>query len=297
MHVSAECASCTLEFLTKLIRRAVSDEEKQIELIKTMTIELGRIFDLRQNPSLMTNYLLGLLYPKLNIDDPFKELKQESNRIAEKISKVIEDEIFKISDINERLIRGISAAIAGNVIDYGNPRHKVNLDGLHNVYLGILQEGFFIDHTSQFLKSLNAANDILYLGDNAGEVHFDRILVRILKELKKKIYFVVKGGPISNDATIDDARDAQIDKYATVITTGKALLGIDFDNISDELRDLFDSVDLIISKGQANFETLNYFKDRIKKPVVFLLRAKCDPISRHLNVPKGSNLVIFYEPA
>jgi len=135
------------------------------------------------------------------------------------------------------------------------------------------------------------------LGDNAGEVHFDRILVRILKELKKKIYFVVKGGPISNDATIDDARDAQIDKYATVITTGKALLGIDFDNISDELRDLFDSVDLIISKGQANFETLTYFKDRIKKPVVFLLRAKCDPISRHLNVPKGSNLVIFYEPA
>ena len=120
MHVSAECASCTLEFLTKLIRRSVSDEEKQIELIKTMTIELGRVFDLRQNPSLMTNYLLGVLYPKLNIDDPFKELKQESNRIAEKISKVIEDEIFKISDINERLIRGISAAIAGNIIDYGN---------------------------------------------------------------------------------------------------------------------------------------------------------------------------------
>ena len=296
MRVSAECASCTLEFLTKLIRRSVSSEEEQIKLIQVMTIELGKVFDLKQNPSLMTNYLLGILYPKLSIDDPFKELKQESNRIAEKISKPIEDEIFRIPHINKRIIHGISAAIAGNIIDYGNPRHKVNLDDLHSVYLGILREGFVINHVSKFLEALKTTNKILYLGDNAGEVHFDRILVRILNELQKKIYYVVKGGPISNDATLDDARDAGIDRYAELITTGKALLGIDFNNISDELKELFDSVDLIISKGQANFETLNYFRNRIKKPVVFLLRAKCDPISRHLRVQKGTNLVIFQEP-
>jgi hypothetical protein len=125
---------------------------------------------------------------------------------------------------------------------------------------------------------------VLYLGDNAGETVFDRVLI---EALEPPVLYAVKGGPVLNDATLDDALAAGLETCATIIDNGSRAPGTVLDLCSAEFRGAFDAAPLVIAKGQANYETLSEAGPR----VFCLLQAKCPVIAEDMRVPVGSTIV------
>ena len=137
---------------------------------------------------------------------------------------------------------------------------------------------------------------ILYIGDNAGEIVFDKLLIELLLEKNADVTFVVKDKPVSNDATLADAEQIKLTKLVKVITTGSSSLGVDFNNASKEFLEEFNRSTFIIAKGQSNYECFTWFKNKIKKPVFLILRAKCNPLAEHIGTNIGKNVLRLIQP-
>jgi uncharacterized protein with ATP-grasp and redox domains len=173
-------------------------------------------------------------------------------------------------------------AIAGNIIDFGaNPDFDLN-----KTIFAVISEEFAIFDYPELTTILENANTMVYLADNTGEIVFDKILLeKILERYNiEKIVFAVKGAPIINDATIDDAKYVGIDKIPGVefIQVGTGLPNSGIERTSKEFHDILDSADLVISKGQGNYEALGDCNS-----IFFLLMAKCPVIASDLNVRIG----------
>jgi hypothetical protein len=171
-------------------------------------------------------------------------------------------------------------AIAGNVIDLGvHSEFDIGQEIETN-----LQKEFTLDHFQDFKKAVEKAETILYLGDNAGEAVFDTVL---LQQLPGKVYYAVRNIPIINDVTKEDAIAAGVSKFAEIISSGCHAPGTILKHCSHHFCKIFKQADLIISKGQGNYEGLsgeNY-------PIFFLLKAKCQVIAENLGVAKDSIVV------
>jgi uncharacterized protein with ATP-grasp and redox domains len=136
-----------------------------------------------------------------------------------------------------------------------------------------------------FRNAAAAAKDILYIADNAGEIVFDRLLIKQIGP--EKITFVVKGGPIINDATIEDAQAAGLTDLMKVIDTGDDAPGTILEFCSEDFQHCFEAADLVIAKGQGNYETLS----NIDKNIFFLVKAKCPVIARDLGCEVGETIL------
>ena len=147
----------------------------------------------------------------------------------------------------------------------------------------MLNAKFAIDYSEKLRRKVYEAKTILYLGDNAGEIVFDRLFIETM--LPKRIIFAVKEGPILNDATLADALEVEMDKHAMLISNGSNAPSTILSTCSNEFLNIYKSADLIISKGQGNLEGLMNEKD---ERIFFLFMAKCEPIAELLNVEKFS---------
>jgi hypothetical protein len=174
-------------------------------------------------------------------------------------------------------------AIAGNIIDYGVSDHFDLQEALDKV----LFSGFAIDHSAELEKAAAKAKTILYLGDNAGEIVFDKLFIETM--MHPNLWFAVRGSPVINDATMEDARYVGMDEVAHVIPNGYDAPSTLLEHCSAEFRELFDRADLIISKGQGNLEGL--LDNQTEREIYFLLMVKCDVVADVLGVPKGSFVV------
>jgi uncharacterized protein with ATP-grasp and redox domains len=188
---------------------------------------------------------------------------------------------------SDRLSTALRVAAAGNVIDLGIlAQGQVDVDaGLEE----LVGEGFTVDETETLQSELAQTDRVLYLVDNAGETIFDRVLIEELGDLGVRTIVAVKGQPILNDATMEDALTAGLDEVADLISNGSPMIGTQLDTCSPDFLRCFHQVDLVISKGQANFETLN----ETSAPVFFILRAKCPEVARELGVDLGDVVARF----
>ena len=141
-------------------------------------------------------------------------------------------------------------------------------------------------HTEELRTAINNAKQILYLGDNAGEIVFDKLFIEHLP--KEKIIFAVRGKPVINDATMKDAEDIGLTDILKVIDNGSGYPGTVLQSCSEEFQEVFNGADLIISKGQGNYETLSENRQNI----FFLLKIKCDIVARDLNGNVGDFVVL-----
>ncbi len=265
------------------MKMAGLDENSQHDILfKLMDYVKG--FDRDATPAENSTYAVLKTYELMGVHDPYKEVKRQSNDLALKLYPRLKRVLEGYED---KLYAALKIAVAGNVIDLGI-RRSFDVEGELRYSL---DTGFSKDHYDRFKQKLENVDEVLFLGDNAGEIVFDKVLVEELVSLGKKVTYVVKEAPVLNDSTMEDAIYVGMDKVARVITTGSQFLGISFKHMSREFADALNRAPLIISKGQANFESLEQH-EMARDRVFFLLKIKCDEVARAAGAALGD--VVFF---
>ncbi|MEW5766322.1 MAG: ARMT1-like domain-containing protein [bacterium] len=283
MQVEPECIPCILKQALRGAKLIQVDKSVQQRLLNETMDYLKTISFEAHNPPGITSYLHhGLLKRILNHPDPYREVKLKYNQIGLNLYADLQSRVKRSAD---PLYTAAKLAIAGNCIDFGVG------DGfdLEGTIEQILNFPLGRDDYQAFKKALPEAGQILYLADNAGELVFDKIFIEELlseeplKEGRAILRVVVKSAPIINDVTMEDARFIGLEGLVPVVTN-TADVGTPLDTASPEVRRLFDQADLIISKGQGNYETLN---QNNRGKIFFFLQAKCDIVAKALGVDLG----------
>lgn len=250
--------------------RLATQDEAKIKQFLDETGDLIKRIPMDKTPAEVGEIIYAKVREVTGINDPYKEIKATS--IAE--AKVMVPTLKSILEKSKnRLLTAIRIAIAGNIIDFGMSK-KFNLT--EDVYR-ILGQDFAIFDFEEFQEELQKAETILYIGDNAGESVFDRILI---EEMGKKTFYAVREVPVINDVVIEDAIASDLGDVADIISSGSQAPGTILSTCNLEFNKLFKKADLIISKGQGNYEGLS---DE-KRSVFFMLKAKCPIIARDLGV-------------
>ncbi len=281
MRTYLDCIPCFFKQALDAARLAGAKPAVQKKILNALAKEILK-FKLESSPPEMGRILYTLVKKITRKRDPFKKIKQKSNKFALALYPRLKR---KVENSQDRLLTAVELAIAGNVIDYGV---KSSLNIAQEIEKIFAEENRIISRESKtifaypaFRRALKETKRILYLGDNAGEVVFDRVLIEELKG--KEIIYAVRAKPIINDCLIEDAKSCGIDKYARVISTGCDAPGVVLPLCSEKFRKIYRDARFIISKGQGNFEAL---ADE-KRPIFFLFKAKCPVVAKHLSCNLG----------
>ncbi|MDA8086651.1 MAG: ARMT1-like domain-containing protein [Nitrospiraceae bacterium] len=279
MKVHPDCLPCFLRQTVIALRQGTKDGRLQEKVIKGVLEEIERA-DLSKSPAHATTFMHRRIRDVLG-RDPFKKVKSDYNRIAMKSYPRLSR--FAAGS-RDPLLTAARLAIAGNIIDFGIFT-SVDIDATVE---RALQGHIACDDYAAFKRAVRGADgNILYLADNAGEIVFDRILVESLVKMGRKVTVAVKGKPVLNDATLEDAARAGLTDICPVVDNGSDCVGTILPMTSAGFREIYRAAGLVISKGQGNFETLLDEKKRI----FFLFQSKCEVVSRELGLPLKSMLL------
>jgi len=289
MRTYLDCIPCFYKQALDAVRIAGADEIIQKKIIDELS-QLIPNFSLETSPPEMGRAIYSLVGKISGVKDPFKEIKENSNKFALKLYPKLKQEI-NISE--DRLLAAVKLSIIGNIIDYGAKNSLNVVEEIDHLFQG----NFMINNENssttfkynQFKESLNKVNTIIYLADNAGEVVFDRLLIEeLVEELGKQVIYVVRGKPIINDALIEDAIFCGINKVAKITSSGSDAPGTILKYCSPEFMELYQDAELIISKGQGNYESLS----EEDKSIFFLFKAKCSVIAEDVGCKVGDMVLV-----
>ncbi len=287
MQTYFDCLPCFVRQTLDAARMAGLDS-RQTDRVLRETLTLLAKISYSKSPAYMAGKIHRRIREITAITDPYSELKKEYNRKAlEKLPELR----ARVANSATPFLTAVRLAIAGNLIDFGLRRaeEEVHLD---ETIRDALAQPLAIDHTALLRKTLDQARTLLYIGDNAGEIVFDRVLIETFPATVRTT-FAVRGIPIINDVTFEDARAAGIPEVAEVISSGSEAPGTVLEDASPEFRRRFDQAEVVIAKGQGNYETLS---GSGKPNLFFILKAKCPVIAAHIGCPLGG-MIVQREPA
>lgn len=276
MKTYLDCMPCFVRQSLEAIRHATEDRSVHEQVVKAI-LQLTGSMDMRQSPPAVGQQIHRWVRNLSGNPDPYRQVKEKFNRIALDMYPELRQRVNRADNPLETAIR---LAIAGNIIDFG-VFGDVQKSDLDKTIDRCIQEDFDITVLEEFKEAIQAAGRILYLADNAGEIVFDRLLIEQLP--LEKITVAVKGSPVINDATMADAEAVGLTAMVKVIDNGSDAPGTLLPCCSESFRYAFENADLIIAKGQGNYETLS---DR-DSPIYFLLKVKCPVIAEHIGCRTG----------
>jgi len=278
VNVALDCIPCYIKQMINTLAQTEIPEEKMREIIH-QTLPLLPRLDPQGTPAENSTIILRKVNELLGIEDPFHSAKKESNELALKLLPQLKE---RIGNSEDPLFMSLKIAVAGNIIDMGILK-EFDVEG--SIQEAMVKD-FARDDYASFLQRLKEAREILILGDNSGEIAFDRLLAEQLSELRIKVTYAVKDRPILNDATIEDAVYVGMKEQIRVISNGSGFLGTILKDCSEEFIQAYKKTDLVISKGQANYESLEAYGKEDRR-LYFLLRAKCEIVAKNLGVKLG----------
>jgi len=283
MRVTVYCISCFLKQLYEVTGLVYKDKEKQLAIFKDCLAKISELPLSKMSPPQVAKIFHSFIKRRSNIYDPYKEIKKRSNLFAKSIMERFREMIKEADDPFEMSLR---LAIAGNIIDYGQAK---SVDSL--VVKESIEESLKAELPKELIRSLyldiKKADTLLYIGDNAGEIFFDKLFIENFP--KHSVIFAVRGAPVINDATVEDALEAGIDKICKLIDTGDETPGVVLEDCSEEFIDAFKNADFVIAKGQGNFETLSEVNF---KKIYFLFKIKCLPVSKETGYQLGRTVIL-----
>jgi len=279
MKTILDCMPCFIRQALDAVRLATSDEITQERVLRGVMEAAGRM-NLNQSPPVMGQQIHRIVRELSRNEDPYKHVKDRFNRHALNLypqyKKMIERSSMPL-EAAERL------AIAGNIIDLG-PSSEIDQSGIDEA-IGHALAGRLQGNVGLLEEAARSAEHILYLGDNSGEIVFDRLLIEQLPV--DKVTFAVRGSPVINDATMADAEETGMTGLVKVVDNGSDAPGTIIEECSEVFRRQFNKADLVISKGQGNDETLS----DVAKDIFFLLKVKCPVIAQHIGCDLGSLVI------
>lgn len=283
MKLAYECLPCIVKQAIKAATMNTEDRELQDKIIKKCLKEISEV-NFNETAPFLGRIINNHIKEELQIKDPYEDLKKKFNKFAIELCEDLELE--KVIENSESPIDTASRlAIAGNIIDF-SAHDYIEEKYVRETIEKCLNEKVVGITGKELLQYANKSRKILYLADNAGEIVFDKLLIKELP--KEKITCVVKGKPIVNDATMTDAVEVGMMDLVRIIDNGSDAQGTILSLCSEEFKKEFEESDMVISKGQANYETLSDIKG---KKIFFLFKAKCMPVARDAGCDQG-NLVM-----
>lgn len=288
MKVKTECAECIVSRAVAEAMAATTNPALRFRSMVEVLRLLSREFKPTAVPARLGTKRDRLIKWVTGNDDPYRRIKENSNKKALKVlpyaRKIVEEGYAQ----QDRLKRACLCAIVGNIMEFDIPGHKFSFGSLKRLFRNA-GEDLVVDDVSMIYKLAKKANNVLYLTDNAGEIVFDTLLVEQLKNMGLSVIVCVKGKPIINDATLEDAEFSGIDMIADkVVTTGTDAVGLAPEEFSKEFLGIYDSADMVFAKGMGYAETLTEYK--LEKPHMLLFRTKCDPVADFFAIPRGKNV-------
>ncbi|MFO8073688.1 MAG: ARMT1-like domain-containing protein [Polyangia bacterium] len=283
MKTYIECVPCIVEQAVEAPRRFTGDEQLIERVVKRTIAELVD-FDFARSPPEMGGVLHRIMSDELGDEDPYLEDKRRANRLAIELLPELRRFVESADDPFEAAVR---LAIAGNVIDFGAPGglRDDRIELAFRDTADVLLRGDGAAGVERLRRQAARAERILFLADNAGEIVVDRLLIERFP--RGSVTVVVRSGPAINDALLEDAEQAGLGEVAEVIESGADLPGTPLAFCSADLRERFAAADLVVSKGQGNYETLSDEQRRM----FFLLRAKCPVVAGHMSCEVGDYAV------
>lgn len=280
MRSTLDCLECFVRQALRVSRLVTEDPGAHQQIMHRVLGHLASA-DLSLSPTEISSTIYRIIHETGGRADPFEDVKRRFNDYALGMLPALRERMERSPDPFDTAVR---LALAGNIIDFGGGKDVDPLDVERTV------EASLVDPIHGWSPALmqphvDRAESILYVGDNAGEIVFDRLLIELIGP--PKVTFVVRGSPIINDATVEDARATGLADLVRVIDTGWDGPGAPPSRCGPAFRQALDSASLLIIKGQGNYETLG----DVTRPAFFLLRAKCAVVARHVGVAEGTMVI------
>ena len=277
MNVYLDCFPCFLRQTLEAARMSTGNEAVQRQILDEVMKRLVR-FPLDVTPPQVGRIIHRLIKEITGKEDPYQKVKRRYNEMAlEMYPELCE----RVQASEDPVLTAVKLAIAGNIVDFGALSGNFDLE---QVVEETLSSDLALDDYEPFRRALERAGHIVYLGDNTGEIVFDRILIEHLLKLRRvQIIFVVRGAPIINDATMEDAHFVGMDRVVQVISDGSDAPAMVLSECSPEVSEAYHAADMVIVKGQGSYESLSDERG----PLFFLLKAKCPVVAGDLGVQVG----------
>ncbi len=283
MLAKFECIPCYFNMALTSSELVNASQEQTREVVNEVA-RLVPTLTLDKSPAYNSTKLLRVIHRILGVDDPYREAKIHYNNVVMELYPKL---VKMVEESSDPFVMAAKLSAVGNVIDLGI-RAKIDIDAdIRRVF----EQGFGIDHSQKLIELLKEPRTILYMVDNSGEIVFDRIFIERLIARGHRVIVGVKSGPVLNDATMEDARQVGLTEITEVVETGSDWIGTELETCAEEFRKLYYSADVAVSKGQANYETLEG-----SRPDLFvILKAKCDAVARNIGTELGE-LVLQKSP-
>jgi uncharacterized protein with ATP-grasp and redox domains len=270
------------------IKEATNDHALQFKAMSSLLNFLSEEFKPTANPAYLGTKRDRLIRKVTGNLDPYAKSKQISNQKALEILPLAKNLISNEPSTELKFRKACLCSIVGNIIEFDIPDNPFNFTDLKKL-IQEAEKDLVIDEIPQIFDEAKKAKRLLYLTDNAGEIAFDTLLVQELKKLGPYIIVAVKGGPIINDATMEDAKYVGMHEIADeIISTGADAVGLIPNECSEEFLNVYNSADFVVAKGMGYAETLTELQ--LPVPHALLLRTKCSTVANFFKVNTGKNI-------
>jgi uncharacterized protein with ATP-grasp and redox domains len=281
MKIKIDCIPCLIGHAIHVAKMVTDDDDVRYDIVKKTLADAVNM-DLTLNPPEQARLIHQMIKAVSGVNDPYREVKDLSTEFALKLMPAVRKKIENSANKFESIVRLV---IAGNIIDYGI--REFNLNNAKKQIFEVFDMPVDFAAIDLLEKKMDEAKKIFYMADNCGEAVFDRLLI---ERYSDKITLGVRGDAILNDITPREIKHSELD-IVPYVHTGDATPGVSMRHSSKEFINEMRSADLVICKGQGNYETLSDYD----RPIFFLLRAKCQIVADLIGNVKLNSLQVIHK--
>jgi uncharacterized protein with ATP-grasp and redox domains len=258
-------------------------DQEETEVLTRRALASLSASDFSQSPPEIAEKFYGVIRECSGVDDPYAAEKADANQ---KLMGRIDELRALIDTADDSFGAALKLSIVANAIDFGAEKRS-NIEDVIKTIHSMVEPPLLPEKIDCFRDAVDSAKSILFLTDNAGEIVLDRLLIEQMP--MEKITVAVRGRPVINDCTMADAKQVGLDDIVPVISNGTGIPGTVVQRCSHEFQDAWNTADLVVAKGQGNFETLVGNTDK----VCYLLKVKCHVVADALELDIGEAYVGF----
>jgi len=278
LNIQNACVECIIN-QSERVGKTLHLDDKTLQKLVSTTTKMSQSFSFSKTPPEVAVDVYEKLARIVGKEDLYDSVKIDSIQKASEFLPLLQKRLYDASDV---FMTSLKIAVAGNVIDLAA---EVAFD-LKEELSKVFHTDFAHDDSLLLQKRMHRAKRIVVLGDNAGEHLFDKLAISVWKEMfqQAEFFYFVRGKPIINDVTLKEAKAVAFEQVCPVVDSGVDTPGFVYERSNEQARKLFDSADLVISKGMGNYECLT---PSHKSPIAFLLKIKCGVVAASLGKEIG----------